>query len=121
MLKNLNLCSIKKPTMIEIQQNTPASAMQIKSAAQRQQETPSASSMQNLLASPLWEVTMPPELKQSINDPRMNPEIASTSMMSTDMNFFQDNISAILGSEITEPGGSFELKKRLYAGNLKNI
>ncbi|XP_011502901.1 PREDICTED: putative uncharacterized protein DDB_G0271606 [Ceratosolen solmsi marchali] len=39
--------------------------------------------------------------------------IISTTLHSVDLSI--DNISAILGSEITEPGGSFELARRLYA------
>lgn len=106
---------IQKTPMSENQLRTPSASMQMKPV--QQQETPSGSSMINLLASPVWEANIPPGLiKPNVEDPRVMGDITSTSMMSTDLNFYQDNISAILGSEITEPGGSFELKKRLYAG-----
>ena len=47
--------------------------------------------------------------------------IPPTSMMSTTMmdpTMWGDTVSDILGSEITEPGGSFELAKRIHAGNI---
>ena len=49
--------------------------------------------------------------------------IPASSMMSTtvnpaDLNLYPDNISAILGSDITDNGGSFELARRFHGGLL---
>lgn len=108
---------IQKADINEVHPKTPTVTVQM-NPGQKQQETPSASSMQNLLGSPFWEANMQPGvINPTMNNSKIPADIVSTSMMSTDLNFFhQDNISAILGSEITDPGGSFELRKRLYGG-----
>uniref|UniRef100_A0ABD2XP70 Uncharacterized protein n=1 Tax=Trichogramma kaykai TaxID=54128 RepID=A0ABD2XP70_9HYME len=102
---------------------------------QRRQETPMMSSMHessrnNGSAMPSMQESShnidsaasnyPMQMPQNLNVTPvsgMNVDPAgmmSTSMLSSEMNISVDNISAILGSEITEPGGSAELARRLY-------
>ncbi|XP_014212726.1 histone-lysine N-methyltransferase, H3 lysine-79 specific-like [Copidosoma floridanum] len=55
------------------------------------------------------------QMTSNINSPSIvTNSMLNMTMNSCDVNMYADNISAILGSEITEPGGSFELVRRLY-------
>ncbi|XP_014222261.1 putative uncharacterized protein DDB_G0294196 [Trichogramma pretiosum] len=117
------------------QQHNQHQQQQKQQLQQRRQETPMMSSMHessrnNGSAMPSMQESShnidstasnyPMQMPQNLNVTPvsgMNVDPAgmmSTSMLSSEMNISVDNISAILGSEITEPGGSAELARRLY-------